>query len=130
MAAVSRCDPLDLGVVGSFGRSATVFSSMPRARSENQNSRPLWNSSEAKIATSTVGTAAMTENSATSRVCSRPLPSPPCSARAIATRRDNSTISAIAGIRLATSSSAISGGDSSEPGLRRPLEQPDAEASA
>ena len=66
----------------------TVFSSIPRARSENQNSRPLWNSTEAKIATSTVGTAAITENSATSRVCSRPLPSPPCSARAIATLRE------------------------------------------
>ena len=60
----------------------TVFSSIPRARSENQNSSPLWNSSEAKIATSTVGTAAITENKATSRVCSRPLPSPPA-ARAV-----------------------------------------------
>ena len=38
-----------------------------RARFENQNSRPLWNSSEAKIATSTVGTAAIAENKATSR---------------------------------------------------------------
>ena len=35
---------------------------MLRARLENQNSRPLWNSSEAKIATSTVGTAAIAVN--------------------------------------------------------------------
>ena len=89
---------------------------MLRARFENQNSSPLWNSNEAKIATSTVGTAAMTENKATSRVCSRPLPSPPAAARSIASLRENSTISAIAGMRLATSSSAISGGDSRVPG--------------
>jgi len=58
----------------------------------------------------------MTENSATSRVWSIPVPSPPCSARRSATRRLNSTISTIAGMRLATSSRAISGGFSVEPG--------------
>ena len=35
---------------------------MLRARLENQNSRPLWNSSDAKIATRTVGTAAIAVN--------------------------------------------------------------------
>ena len=87
---------------------------MPRARSENQNSTPLWNSNEAKITTSRVGTLAITEKSATRRTCSRPLP--PIgdrAARRIATRRATSTISAIAGTRLATSSAATIGGVSS-----------------
>jgi len=94
----------------------TVFSSIPRARSENQNSSPLWNNKDAKIATSTVGTAAITENKATRRVCRRPLPSPPCSARLIAIRREYRTISTIAGIRFATSNSPINGGESNDPG--------------
>ncbi len=57
-------------------RPLQYFRAFPRARSENQNSSPLWNSSDAKIATSTVGTAAITEKSATRRVWSRPLPKP------------------------------------------------------
>ena len=93
-----------------------MFSSIPRARSENQNSSPDWIRIEAKIATNTVGTAAITENKATSRVCSRPVPIPRRSARALASRRASNTISAIAGIKLATSSSAISGGESNVPG--------------
>ena len=85
---------------------------------------PLWNSKDAKIATSTVGAAAITENNATSRVWSRPLPRPPSSARAIARRRENSTISAIAGIRLAISSSAMNGGDNKDPGSDVRLRSP------
>ena len=61
-AIASLSDPLDSRLDSSPAQSATVFSSMLRARFENQNSRPLWNSSEAKIATSTVGTAAIAVN--------------------------------------------------------------------
>ncbi len=50
-----------------------------------------------------------------------PVPSPPCEARAIAIRRDSSTINAIAGIRIATSSAAINGGDSNDPGSQTDL---------
>ena len=58
-----------------------------------------------------VGTLAMTEKSATSRTCSRPLPpTGERAARRIASRRATSTISAMAGTRLATSSAATSGG--------------------
>ena len=93
-----------------------MFSSILRARSENQNSKPDWSRKEAKITTSTVGTAAMTEKSATRRVWSRALPMPCSRARLIASLRDNSTISAIAGSRLATSSKAISSGGTKSPG--------------
>ena len=68
------------------------------------------------MATITVGTAAITENSATNRVCNWPVPIA-LAARAMAMRRDSSTISAMAGIRLAISSSAICGGDSIELGV-------------
>ena len=70
------------------------------------------------MTTSRVGTLAITEKRATSRRWSRPLP--PIgdrAARPIATRRANSTISAIAGTRLATSSKATIGGVSKAPRL-------------
>ena len=84
---------------------------MPRERSENQKSTPNWNSSEAKITTSSVGVAAIKEKSATRRTCSRPLPpSIVRSARARATRLPIRTMSAIAGTRLATMIAATSAG--------------------
>ena len=46
------------------------------------------------------------------------MPIARAAARALAILRDSSTISAIAGIKLAISSSAICGGDSIEPGCR------------
>ena len=90
------------------------------ARSESQKSSPLWNSSEAKITTSKVGTLAITENKATSRTWSRPLPPiGECAARRIASRRATSTIRAMAGTRLATSSSGHHG--RRQQGFRRSL---------
>jgi hypothetical protein len=50
----------------------------------------------------------------------RPPASPLSSARAIASRREKSTISAIAGIRIETSRSAISGGDRNSCGWSPP----------
>ena len=96
--------------------TSTVFSSIVRARFENQNSSPLCNRIDAKIATTTVGTAATIENNATSRVCNCPVPSPRRAALCRAISRAIITISTIAGSRLAISSSAISGGENKVPG--------------
>ncbi len=91
-------------------------------RSENQNCTPNWNSSEAKITTSTVGTAAMPANSATSRTCNCAPASPRRRlASRIATRRAISTTSVITGSRLATSSSVTIGGDTPLAGAAPPV---------
>ena len=68
-------DPLDLAFVAGARDLDRVLEHV-RARFENQNSRPLWKSTDAKMATSTVGTTAITENKATRRTCKRPLPRP------------------------------------------------------
>jgi hypothetical protein len=71
---------------------------------------------------SSIGTLAITENSATSRTCSRPLP--PIAVRAarrIATRRPISTNSATQGSKLAISSSATTGGVSSRSSVSWPM---------
>ena len=84
---------------------------MPRALSENQNCTPYWNSSDAKITTSSIGTLATIEKIATRRTCSCPsLPMAEAAARRLATRRPSSTSSAIAGTRFATSNNATIGG--------------------
>ncbi len=83
---------------------------------------PNWNSSDAKITTSSVGTIAITENSATSRTWSRALPpSSDRAARLCATRRATSTISPMKGTRFATSSSATTGGVSKRSGAPVPV---------
>ena len=63
----------------------------------------------------TTSAVAITENSATSRVWSWPVPMARATALARAILRDRRTISAIDGIRLAIRSNAI-GGDSKAPG--------------
>jgi hypothetical protein len=86
------------------------------ARSENQNSIPLWNSKDASTTTMMVGTLATIANSATSRTCSRPFPPiRDVLARRSARRLAISTMITIAATRLATSSSATIGGVSSAP---------------
>ena len=84
---------------------------MLRAWSEYQNCTPYWNSSDANTTTNSVGTAAITENNATSWTCRRARP--PIgnrAARFIAIRRPSNTSNAPAGSRLATSSKAITAG--------------------
>ncbi len=90
----------------------SAFSNTARALSLNQNWTPYWNSSDAKITTSRVGTAATVANRATRRTWSR-APAVP-RRRAVSSsvmRRAMSTISAISGSRLATRTSVTSGGE-------------------
>ena len=104
-------------IVGAAGDGDRI-SIIPRALSENQNSRPDWNSSEAKIATRTVGTAAITGEQGDEAGVQLAARQPALLGPAMARRRDSRTISPIAGIRMAISSSAISGGDSKDPARR------------
>ncbi len=106
---------LALIVLADQGRA---FSIMPLARSDDQNSTPIWNSREAKMVTSNAGTAAMIEKMATSGRAARPRPRratprpPPPRDTPPDEHQQRDT-----GTRLATSSEAIAGGDSGWAGL-------------
>ena len=64
------------------------------------------------MTTSSIGMLATSENRATRRTCSRPLlPMADRAALPLAIRRPKSTSRVIAGIRLATSRAAVSGGE-------------------
>ena len=84
-----------------------AFSSSPRELSENQNSTPDWNRYDAKITTSKVGIAEISEKKNTSWVCSRPVPPSVSAARRSAIRRPSRTSRAIAGTSVPISRVAV-----------------------
>jgi hypothetical protein len=92
--------------------TCTVFSSIPRARSENQNSRPALEQQRGENGDQH-GRHARDDGEDRDQAGVEPAAAePPLSARATATCAEIEHHQAIAGSRIATSSSAISGGDS------------------